>query len=137
MSTTSDDGPPESGTSTDTQSIISEVTGTRSVNTGSATGASTSNQRPRQGHYTQKEKLASSEQKDFSGAMKDFNNIMGMRYEQDLQNKVSYENFKRNLVSHVECNSKKYGDELADYLRTGNDPKDSFTQPTSTKKSRN
>ena len=83
---------------------------------------------------TQKDKLISSEQQDFSGAMKDFSYIMGMRYEQDLVNKVSYEKFKRNFISHIECNSVKYGDELANFLRTGKDPKDSFKLPSSSKK---
>ena len=118
----------------ETTSVISEVTGAR-TNSSSVTGRSnnpTTNQSRQRN--TQREKLISSEQKVFSGAMKDFTHIMGMRYEQDLVNKVSFENFKRNFISHVECNSAKYGDELADFLRTGKDPKDSFKLPTSDKK---
>ena len=43
--------------------------------------------------------------------MKDFRYVLGMRYENDLGDKVNFEEFKISFISHVQCNSEKYGNE--------------------------
>ena len=116
-----------------TASNITTNSNNNATNTNSSTNNNSNASRGR-GNHAGKDKLISSEQKSFSGAMKDFKNVLGMRYEQDLENKVNFEEFKRNFISHVECNSTKYGNELADFLRTGKDPKDGFSPPSSSKK---
>ena len=98
------------------------------------TNAST---RSRQANSATRDKLISSEPKDFSGAMKNFYNILSMRYENDLVKKVSFMEFKRSYISHVECNSEKYGNELADFLRTEKDPKKVLRCPHRRRRSHN
>jgi hypothetical protein len=75
-----------------------------------------------------------SESKDFSGAMDKFDDILGMPYEQNLSNKKSMDDFYRNFVSHIECNTEDHSSVLSDFLTTGKDPKDIYKKPVSDQK---
>ena len=75
-----------------------------------------------------------SESKDFSGSMDKFKNILAMSYEQDLENKTSVDDFTRNFINHVACNSSKYGIEMSDFLTTGVQPSKVYPMPNDTTK---